>query len=115
MSKGLIICVCQGTCPSFQKMNIFEVMNKIRKEKLFDFVVLHSQLCAEDGDEFLRTLLANKEIKDLYVAACDPLMQQKMFKNAFDKSGFNVKKHHAVDIRNMTTDQAVSAIKKLLK
>ncbi|MBC7320211.1 heterodisulfide reductase subunit A-like protein, partial [bacterium] len=28
--KGVILCVCQGTCPSFQQMNIFEVLNTLR-------------------------------------------------------------------------------------
>ena len=109
--KGLIMCVCQGTCPSFKKMEIFEVLSRIRKEKIFDFVSLHPQLCAEDGDQYLRLLLANKEIEKLYVAACDPLMQQKMFRDSFDAVGFDKSKHEAIDIRNMTTDEAVSAIK----
>ena len=48
--KGLILCVCQGTCPSFKKMDTFEVLNAIRREKIVDFVSLHPQLCADDGD-----------------------------------------------------------------
>ena len=108
---GLIMCVCQGTCPSFKKMEIFEVLSRIRKEKIFDFVALHPQLCAEDGDQYLRLLLANKEIEKLYVAACDPLMQQKMFRDSFDAVGFDKSKHEAIDIRNMTSDEAVAAIK----
>jgi len=101
--KGLLLCVCQGTCPSFHEMNIFEVLNTIRRENLVDFVAIHPQLCADDGDEFLKILTANKEIDKLFVAGCDPRMQQKMFKDAL------------VDIRNMTTEQAVDAIKKLVQ
>ncbi len=115
MSKALLLCVCRGTCPAFQKMNVFEVLNTLRKEQLVDFVALHPQLCADDGDEFLKSFLKNKDIKDLYIAGCDPTMQKKMFRNVFEKSGFDVKKHHAVDIRNMNTKQAVEAIKKLIK
>jgi len=48
--KGLLLCVCQGTCPSFQNMNIFEILNTIRREGLVDFVAIHPQLCADDGD-----------------------------------------------------------------
>lgn len=113
--KGLLLCVCQGTCPSFQKMNVFEVLNELRKEKVFDFVALHPQLCADDGDEFLTNLLANKDIKEIYVAGCDPRMQQKMFRDAFEKAGFDKTKHFAADIRNMDTQQAIEAIKNLLK
>jgi len=93
--KGLLLCVCQGTCPSFHEMNIFEVLNTIRRENLVDFVAIHPQLCAEAG--------------------CDPRMQQKMFKDAFKEASFNVDHHFPVDIRNMTTEQAVDAIKKLVQ
>lgn len=114
MSKGLIMCVCQGTCPSFKKMDIFEVLNTIRREKVVDFVSLHPQLCADDGDKYLKTLLQNKDIEKLYVAACDPLMQQKMFRDAFDSASFERSKHIPIDIRNMSTEEAVAAIKKLV-
>jgi len=113
--KGLLLCVCQGTCPSFKEMDIFEVLNSIRRENLVDFVALHPQLCADDGDEFLKVLLANKEIDKLFVAGCDPRMQQKMFRDAFKETGFDASHHLAVDIRNMKTEEVVGAIKKLIE
>ncbi|MGJ8454048.1 heterodisulfide reductase subunit A-like protein [Pseudothermotoga sp. U03pept] len=112
--KGLLLCVCQGTCPSFKQMDIFEVLNTIRREKLVDFVVLHPQLCAEDGDEYLSTLTKNSDIEKLYVAGCDPAMQKKMYRDAFETSGFDRSKHVGVDIRNMNTEQAVEAIRNLI-
>lgn len=113
--KGLILCVCQGTCPSFKKMDTMEVLNAIRREKLVDFVSLHPQLCADDGDQYLKILLDNKDIGKLYVAACDPLMQQKMFRDAFEAAGFDKSKHVALDIRNKTTEEAVNAIKEVIQ
>ena len=113
--KGLTLCVCQGTCPSFKKMDTFEVLNAIRREKIVDFVSLHPQLCADDGDQYLKILLDNKDIDKLYVAACDPLMQQKMFKDAFEAVGFDKSKHVPLDIRNKTTEEAVAAIKEVIK
>jgi len=113
--KGFLLCVCQGTCPSFEKMNFFEVLNTLRAEKLVDFVSIHPQLCADDGDEFLKTLLSNSGIEKLYVAGCDPSMQRKMFRDAFEEANFDREKHFAVDIRNMDTQQALEAIKKLIK
>jgi heterodisulfide reductase subunit A-like polyferredoxin len=95
-------------------MNTMEVLNAIRREKLVDFVSLHPQLCADDGDQYLQILLDNKDIDKLYVAACDPLMQQKMFRDAFEAVGFDKSKHIALDIRNMSTEEAVSAIKKII-
>ncbi len=112
--KGLLLCVCQGTCPSFQEMNIFEVGNALRREGLIDYVAVHPQLCASDGDVFLETLLEGNTTADLYVAACDPLMQVKMFRDAMEEAGFKKEHLHGVDIRNMNTEQAVDAIKQLV-
>jgi len=113
--KGLILCVCQGTCPSFNKMNVLEVLNAIRREKLVDFVALHPQLCADDGDQYMRVLLDNKDVDKLYIAGCDPLMQKKLFKDTFAADGFDAAKHVGFDVRNLTTEQAVAAIKELIK
>ncbi|HOF25619.1 MAG TPA: hypothetical protein PK982_05105 [Anaerolineaceae bacterium] len=112
--KGLLLCVCQGTCPSFQGMNIFEVINAIRREKLVDFVAIHPQLCADDGDIYLKTIAADKSIEQLFIAGCDPVMQSKMFRDAFREAGFDTSHHFAADIRNMQTEQAIEAIKNLI-
>lgn len=114
--KGLLVCVCQGTCPSFHNMDVFKILNTIREESLVDFVAIHPQLCADDGDNFLSTLLSNNgKIDKLYVAGCDPKMQVKMYRDAFEKVGFDKTKHFGIDIRNMDTEKALEAIKKLIK
>lgn len=115
MKRMLLLCNCQGTCPSFQQMNVFEVVNALRREGVVDAVAIHPQLCAEDGDTFLQALLQGTDIEVLAVAACDPVMQKKMFRDAFEASGFDRSRHRGVDIRNMTTEQAVDAIKRLLE
>ncbi|NSW58098.1 MAG: heterodisulfide reductase subunit A-like protein [Armatimonadetes bacterium] len=113
--RGLLLCVCQGTCPSFHQMNVFEVLNALRREKLIDWVGIHPQLCADDGDTYLKDLLRGvDDLEQLYVAGCDPTMQKKMYRFAFDEAGFDPAKHKGVDIRNMTTDQAIAAIKQLI-
>jgi heterodisulfide reductase subunit A-like polyferredoxin len=112
--KGLLLCVCQGTCPSFKGMDIFEVANSIRREKLVDFVAVHPQLCAEDGDEFLKFLLKDRDIDALFIAACDPKMQGKMFKDAFKEANLDTTHFYGIDIRNMKTEEAAGAIKKLI-
>jgi heterodisulfide reductase subunit A-like polyferredoxin len=112
--KGLLLCVCQGTCPSFQEMDIFEVGNALRREKLIDYFAIHPQLCARDGDIFLETLLAGDQTDKLYVAACDPLMQTKMFRDALEKAGFDPENHVGIDIRNKNTEEAIAALKELL-
>lgn len=112
--KGLLLCVCQGTCPSFQKMDIFEVLNAIRRENLVDYVGIHPQLCATDGDSFLQVLLHNEDTDMLYVAGCDPTMQTKMFRDALEAASFDRSRHKGVDIRNMDTAQAIQVIKDMV-
>lgn len=112
--KGLILCVCQGTCPSFGKMDIFGVLSDLRREKLVDYVCIHPQLCVGDGEEFLKVLLSGGETEKLYIAACDPQMQTKMYRDAFEAVGFDKTHHLALDIRNRTTEEAVAAIKELV-
>lgn len=111
--KGFILCVCQGTCPSFTKMDIFGVLSDVRREKIFDYVCLHPQLCVGDGETFLNVLLSGGETEKLYVAACDPQMQGKMFRDAFEGVGFDTSSHIPLDIRNKTTAEAVAAIQQL--
>jgi heterodisulfide reductase subunit A-like polyferredoxin len=113
--KGLIMCVCQGTCPSFQKMNVFEVINYFRRNNKVDFAVIHPQLCATDGDNFWRVLLGKQEAIDkIVVTGCDPQMQKKMFRWVFRELGFDESKFVGVEIRNMTTEEAIKAIEKAL-
>lgn len=113
-NKGLLLCVCQGNCPSFQEMDIFEVGNTLRREKLIDYFAIHPQLCAKDGDQFLETLLSGNSTDELFVAACDPMMQTKMFRDALENVGFDKEHLHGVDIRNMTTEESIDAIRTLV-
>jgi heterodisulfide reductase subunit A-like polyferredoxin len=115
MTTGFLLCVCQGTCPSFGKLNTFEIVNFVRKLDV-DFAAIHPQLCSEDGDKFLKQLLyENKNIEKLYIAACDPLMQQKMYRDAFESVNFPKEKHIGIDIRNKTTEEAKEMLQKLIK
>lgn len=112
--KGFVLCVCQGTCPSFTKMDIFGVLSDVRREKLFDYVCLHPQLCVGDGEEFIKMLLSGGETEKLYIAACDPQMQNKMYRDAFEAIGFDRANHVALDIRNKSTEEAVASIKEMV-
>lgn len=112
--KGLLFCVCQGTCPSFQEINEYEVLNAVRKEKLVDWVGLHPQLCAEDGDEYLKTLLKGADVERLFVAGCDPHMQKKMFKEAIKETGFNPDNHIGIEVRSMKTEDVIEKIKSVI-
>jgi heterodisulfide reductase subunit A-like polyferredoxin len=106
---GLIMCVCTGKCPGFEKMDIWDFINRVRIELPVEFGMIHPQLCEEDGDRFLADLLQAK--RPLVIAACAPNMQNKMFRDAFAAEGMDVKKNMVpLDIRDMTTDEAFEKV-----
>jgi heterodisulfide reductase subunit A-like polyferredoxin len=113
--KGFIFCACQGMCTGFTRIDIFQVLSRIRETSLFDYVCLHPQLCARDGEEFLTILLSGGQTEKLYIAACDPQMQEKMYRDAFEVIDFNKLGHASTDIRKMTTDEAVVTITDMVK
>jgi len=114
MKEGFLFCVCQGTCPSFAKENAYEITNMVRKNFNVEFAAIHPQLCADDGDRFLKNLLKGTELDILYVAGCDPTMQTKMFKDSFTSAGFDMSKLVGVDVRNKTTEDVKAQISELI-
>jgi heterodisulfide reductase subunit A-like polyferredoxin len=87
----------------------------VRKKFNIEFAAIHPQLCADDGDRFLKNLLKGTEIDILYVAGCDPTMQKKMFKDSFAAVNFDINKLHGVDVRNKTTEEVEQMISTLIE
>jgi len=110
---GLIMCVCTGKCPGFAKMDIWDFINRVRVELPVEYAFIHPQLCEEDGDRFLADML--KAGRKLVIAGCAPNMQVKLFRDAFEAAGLDVKADLvALDIREMTTDEAVEKVSNAL-
>jgi len=110
---GLIMCVCTGKCPGFAKMDIWDFINRVRIELPVEYGFIHPQLCEEDGDRFLADFL--QAHRKLVVAGCAPNMQYKMFRDAFAAAGLDVKADLTpLDIRDMTTDEAVQKVAEAL-
>jgi len=106
---GFIMCVCTGKCPGFAKMDIWDFINRVRIELPVEYGFIHPQLCEEDGDRFLADYL--KAGRKVVIGACALNMQKKMFKDAFAKAGLDINKDLvALDIRDMTTDEAVAKV-----
>ncbi|MFX0010463.1 MAG: hypothetical protein ACFE9R_09125 [Candidatus Hermodarchaeota archaeon] len=107
------MCVCTGKCPGFAKMDIWDFINRVRIELPVEYGFIHPQLCEEDGDRFLEDFLRSE--RKYMVAGCAPNMQYKLFKDAFKKAGLDVKTDLIpLDIREMTTDEAVNLVEKTL-
>ncbi len=111
---GLVMCVCTGKCPGFSKMDIWDFINRVRIELPVEYGFIHPQLCEEDGDRFLADML--KAGRKLVIAGCAPNMQVKLFRDAFEAAGMDVKTDMVpLDIREMTTDEAVAKVSQALK
>jgi hypothetical protein len=106
---ALIMCVCTGKCPGFEKMDIWDFINRVRVELPVEFGVIHPQLCEEDGDRFLADYL--QAGRPLVIAGCAPNMQYKLFRDAFAGQSMDVKTDMIpLDIREMTTDEAFDKV-----
>ncbi len=105
-----ILCNCTGECPGFKDMNFWQLLNYIRNELDSEYAVLHPQLCVDDGDRFLQEILKPDTI--YVIGACDPRMQKKMFRDAFEKAGINFEEQVIpLDLRSMPTEQALEKVK----
>ena len=110
---GFILCVCTGKCPGFEEMDIWDLVNQVRVELPVEFGFIHPQLCEEDGDRFLADFL--KARRKVIVAACAPIMQKKMFKEAYINAGMNIDEDLIpLDIRKLTTEKAFDLVKNAL-
>jgi len=111
---GFIMCVCTGKWPGFAKMDIWDFINRVRIELPVEYGFIHPQLCEEDGDRFLNDYL--KAHRKVIIGGCSLNMQRKMFKDAFAEAGLDINKDLiAIDVRDMTTDEAVEKVSAELK
>jgi heterodisulfide reductase subunit A-like polyferredoxin len=95
-------------------MDIWDFINRVRIELPVEYGFIHPQLCEEDGDRFLMDFL--KAHRKVVIGGCAPNMQNKLFRDAFTASGLDVTKDlTAIDVRDMTTDQAVEKVSAALK
>ena len=105
-----LLCNCTGECPGFKDMNFWHLLNFIRNELNSEYAVLHPQLCVDDGDRFFQEVLKPGAL--YIIGACDPRMQKKMFRDAFEKAGVDFDKQVIpLDLRTLSTDQALEKVK----
>ncbi|MCR6692434.1 MAG: hypothetical protein MRT15_08580 [archaeon YNP-LCB-003-016] len=106
-----LMCICTGECPGFSELtpNIWKFMNRVRLELPVEYAAIHPQLCAPDGDKFLRDVLHN-DGSYYIIGGCAPFMQEKMFRDALKDKGVEKGKHIALDLRNMKVDDAFNKV-----
>jgi len=90
-------------------MDIWDFINRVRIELPVEYGFIHPQLCEEDGDRFLMDFL--KAHRKVVIGGCAPNMQYKLFRDAFNSSGLDISKDLIpIDVRDMTTDQAIEKV-----
>lgn len=94
-------------------MDIWDFINRVRIELPVEYGFIHPQLCEEDGDRFLKDFL--KSHRKVVIGGCAPNMQIKLFRDAFTEAGLDISKDLIpIDVRDMTTDQAVEKVNSAL-
>lgn len=118
-----IQCICTGECPGFTDLledeaaGLFKVVNTLREKEKIAYAVIHPQLCTPDGEAFWLNILKGADKRQKFVVgACDPRMQWKLFKTAFDQAGFDVKKSLlGFDARMQSADTLIEKAKEIIK
>jgi len=111
---GFIFCVCTGKCAGFAQLDIWDFINIIRTEYPVEYAFIHPMLCDDDGGRFLEAFL--KKGNKYIVAGCAPVMQRKLFRDAFEKVGLDINNDLiSLDVRNMKLEEALNIVKKALK
>ncbi|MFA4873882.1 MAG: hypothetical protein WC956_06300 [bacterium] len=111
MKIAILMCACSGVCPSMEKINFFDLMERLRLEVPHDFMVLHPRLCEENGEALMRDLLKPDTI---YVTpACNEKHQMKLLAAGFSKAGVPMDEKHwiPVTLAQKDTEQAFADIK----
>lgn len=109
-----IFCVCTGKCPGFAQLDIWDFINIIRSEYPVEYAFIHPMLCDEDGERFLEDFL--KKDSRCIVAGCAPVMQKKLFRDAFKKAGLDINRDLIpLDVRNMKLEDALNVVKNTLR
>ncbi len=107
-----IMCFCTGECPGFAKLDLWKLINFVRNELDVEYAIVHPQLCVDDGDNFWRDYLREGDKDTMYIiGGCDPRMQRKMFKDAFEEKDLDFSKQVvSLDLRNMETPEAMKKV-----
>jgi heterodisulfide reductase subunit A-like polyferredoxin len=111
---GFIFCVCTGKCSGFAKLDIWDFINIVRSELPVEYAFVHPMLCDEDGERFLNDFL--RPGRKYVVAGCAPVMQNKLFRDAFQKAGLDINKDLiSLDARDKTVEEALNVVKDALR
>ncbi|MDH7602929.1 MAG: hypothetical protein QHI38_12350 [Armatimonadota bacterium] len=111
----ILMCTCSGACPSMEKINFWDLAERIRLELPHDYIVMHPRLCEENGEALMADLLKPDAV---YVTpACDEKKQIKLLASGFARAGVPMDEAHWVPVRMglRNTDEVFEAIKEVIE
>lgn len=102
MKTGILMCTCSAACPSMEKIDFWELAERIRLALPHDFVLLHPRLCEEDGEALMAGLL--KDDTMYLTLACAENKQAKLLADGFARAGVSMDERHWLPICMATKD-----------
>ena len=84
--KALFLCECNGNISSH--IDIDKVENTFNSNENTD-IYRHDLLCGEEGKQWLKKLMKEKNYENVIIAACSPRQHESTFHKVFEESGFN--------------------------
>jgi len=108
-----LICNCKGLSPSFKNSDMNTLPFEIESDLDVDYAIVHPQLCGMGGSRVMEDALRSAEDDPttlVFVGACAPEAQQKLFQKLFCKTGFDQDHFAAVDIRGLTNKEILERL-----
>ncbi len=92
----ILMCTCSGVCPSMEKIDFWELAERIRMELPHDYLVMHPRLCEENGEALMEDLLKPDAV---YITpACAEKKQAKLLAEGFERAGVPMDDEHWVPV-----------------
>ncbi len=92
----ILMCTCSGVCPSMEKIDFWELAERIRMELPHDYLVMHPRLCEENGEALMEDLLKPDAV---YITpACAEKKQVKLLAEGFERAGVPMDDEHWVPV-----------------
>lgn len=107
----VLMCTCSGICPSMEKIDFWELAERIRLEIPHDYLVMHPRLCEENGEALMEDLLKPDAV---YITpACAENKQVKLLANGFARAGIPMDEEHWIPVMMgmKTTDEVFKEIR----
>lgn len=96
MKIAILMCTCSAACPSMEKVDFWELAERIRLEIPHNYLLLHPRLCEENGEALMADLLKPDSV--YITVACSDKKQAKLLSAGFERAGVPMDAEHWVPV-----------------